>query len=62
MSKSKPRRKREVRGYIAVSRDKSRAIVCLFDVDSKRYLWAELSEAQEALTGKRAYAKIYGFK
>ena len=53
------RHKREV-GYIAAKRQYGKVVICINEPDGKRYFSADLNEVLEALTGRRAWARLYG--
>jgi len=53
-------RKAWVRGYLAAKREKGIVVVCVSWPESpvKRYLIADLNEALEVLTGRKAFTKL----
>jgi len=46
------------RGYLAANRDKNLIIIMIADSECKRYLIANLSEALEVFSGRRAFCKL----
>ncbi|MDI6905254.1 MAG: hypothetical protein QMD13_07195 [Candidatus Bathyarchaeia archaeon] len=53
-------RKAWVRGYLAAKREKGIVVVCVSWPESpvKRYLIADLNDALEVLTGRKAFTRL----
>ena len=53
--------RRRVVGYLAVKKDRNRLIIMINEGEIKKYFHADLNEALEVITGRRANCKIYKF-
>jgi len=53
------KQKWKVSGYIALSRNKGSAVVCIFDPEGgKTYHVAPIGDVLDCLTGRRGYVKL----
>lgn len=52
---------RRVVGYLAAKKNSNRVVIMINEGELKKYFHADLNEALEVLTGRRANCKIYKF-
>lgn len=51
-------RRGKIGGYLSANKDKKYVMVCVFGNGEKKYMFCDLNDALDVVTGKRSYVNL----